>query len=176
MLIGNIFEFNNLQLLQASAWFGLLLFTPMFIWAGVQDYKNSEVIELTCIGIGLLLLVHSLLFSNSPLAVILVVVCAFFTFGPVEFSIFGQADFLMLAHFITAFTFTPTGMMSMVGMGVLWLLCLCAHLIVFRDADGKRWRPFKGVMIPALPSYAAAVSLSSVLRVLFIEKLFFLGY
>lgn len=176
MILGNLLCLNDLQLLQASAVYGLVLFTPCFLWAGWQDAKSHEIAEVTCLLIGAELILHALFFSGSWTALLLVVICLFFTFGPIEFDIFGQADFLMLVHFLTAFTFTATGVLTIVVMGVVWIVCLDVHLVRYRDEKGERWRPFKGQMIPAIPSYSVAVAISSVLRVLFIKQLFFAGF
>lgn len=176
MILGNLLQMNSLNMLHASALFNLVAFVPLFLLAGYIDYKCHEVPGTLCLGLALLLAVHSVLNGGSSWSVIIVIVCLFFTFGPIEFTTFGQADFLIVAHFITGCTLTTTGMTLVVISGVVWLVCLFVFLFFYRDKEGKRWQPCNGMMVPALPAYSVSVLIMSVLRMFVTNTLFFSGY
>lgn len=175
MTIGNIFGLNTLSLLTCSAIFNIA-FCMAFIMAAESDRRIHEVTGVNCLIIGTLLLVHAVMLGGSPFAIIMICICLAMTFGPLEIAAFGQADFLMLAHFITGYTWTSTGMSLMLIAGIVWLTCLCVHLCIYKDKYGNKWKPFKGVMIPAIPSYTVSIVVVEVLRFLLTKPLFYAGF
>lgn len=176
MNLGNVFLLNTYQLLFHSGIFNLLIVVPLFCIAGYQDYKSREVSGIMCLLLAIAIFVHSILFSKSFIHIILVLVCIFMTFGPIDFWFFGQADFLILAHFITGYTCTSTGNTFMLIFCFLWLLFLFIAIARYRDENGMRWKPFSGIMMPAIPTYAQALVISAILRVVLLDRIFFSGF
>lgn len=174
-MLGNIFNLNSYQLLSYSQLFNLLLI-PLFAVAGKTDKKTHEVAGGVCIVILCLLLCHAICLTGSVWPTVLVLLCIFFTLGPIEFTSFGQADFLLLAHFFTAYTWTSTGLSLMFIAGIVWICCLGVHVSTYRDQYGNRWRPFKGIMIPAIPSYAVSMMIMAIARIFITRPLFYSGF
>lgn len=174
--LGNPFHLNNLQLLQASSWMELLIFTPLLIVAGLQDRKTTYVKGEVCLLLGAALFLNAMYLSGMWLTPIVVILFLILTFAPVELKIFGQADFIIVCHFLTGYGFTANSVVWIMIAGIIWMVCLLVHVIIYRGLNGERWRPFSGVMIPAIPSYAASVLFVSIGRVLFTQSVFFSGW
>lgn len=175
MTLGNILGLNAYEILQQSGLFNLFYMVPLFAIAGYQDNKEHEISSWICAAICLGLIFHAGFWGVTVISLVICLVCTFFTLGPIDIKIFGQADFMMVAHFLTIYTGTSTGLFLMLIAALLWLLCLSIHLLFYRDESGNRWKPFTGMMIPALPSYAASMTIASVLWVVYLRQIFFAG-
>ncbi len=172
--MGNVFGLNSLQLLQVSALYNLPVVILLSI-AGVQDNKKHEVSGYLCLAIGALILIHAVLFSNSVIFILIAGFCFGAVFCSKELDYFGQADFLIIAHYFTSYTFTSVGFIFVALAGGVWLVCLFIFLHFYRDEFGDKWKLGGGILVPAIPSYAASSMVTEVLRILLTSRLFYLG-
>ena len=152
---------------------GTALLTPFWLIAGYQDLRRHDIDTKICLVIMVITAIRSLLFiGTGPFLVVLLL--AYFTFREKEIALVGQADFMMLAHWITApFTFS-TGTMVMLVSSVIFLVCIIVYVILYRTPEGKRWH--RGMMMPIVPPYAVSVSIMLLYQYPLSRTLFFLGW
>lgn len=174
-LIESVLGVNELQIMQLMAIVCAIYFLPLWIAAGLQDRKRHEVAGPICMAICLGCAVFGMIFDGL-VAVLITMLCGFFVFSSHEIECFGQADFLVLNHFFVVYGYNTTGLMLSIIAGVVWLVCLLGHLVIYKDKDGKRWVPFSGTFIPAIPSYAVSVVIMTFLRFILTPVLFFAGF
>lgn len=172
----NLLNLNTLELLKWSCIYNIFLIAPLFTVAAIQDAKYHEVENSLCIALGGSILIHACLFSTSIIPALFVIACLIGTFILPEIERFGQADFLLIAHFMTGYTNTLTGTTLLIGAGIIWLLCLLVHALTYKDEEGRRWKPFSHTMIPAIPSYSFSIAIVNILRIIFTEPIFYAGW
>lgn len=129
---------------------------PFWLIACEQDYKRNEIDNYLCICIMFATIVHAFLFGCIGLGFVDCLL-AYFTFRPKEIALVGQADFMMVAHWVTAPFVMGHGSGVMLVSSVVFLICIFSYLVVYRDKDGKRWH--RGKMVPIIPPYAITVVL-----------------
>lgn len=142
---------------------GSILFSIVWVVAGYFDYKRHEVPGYLCLCITISCAVFGALFDGLY-AVILTLAFSVFIYRREEFSKFGSADFLIFNHFYLGYGRFPNAAASTLLAAFIWLFCLIAHLAMYRDENGNKYKPFSNQMIPAIPSYAASVAVTSIIR------------
>lgn len=153
-----------------SIGFGVLAFSPLFLIAGWQDLKHQEIDGIVCLAITVALLLHSLLcWGVIGFAVILVLSSC--VFRSKELELFGQADFLVLAHYVSAYAGRDAWLWQFTVASIIWLGTLFVFLVIYKvPGEGKNFfqikrHDFKAkVMIPVLTSYSWAVAIAAVIR------------
>ncbi len=153
---------------------GAICIAPLWVWAGLQDWRRHEVSGYVCLAITLLTALHAILFGGWH-CFLIVVVCAYFTFRSKEVKLVGQADFVMFGHWLTIYrTVHGSGVWMFVAASLIFLVCLIVYIFIYKDRDGKRWHP--GKMVPLLPPYAVAVVLTALIQWPLSYKLFWMGW
>lgn len=165
------FGLSSTDVTMASAWVNFFVFSIVFLKAAYFDQKSHIVPENICARIAIYLLLYNAFFVGI-FGTLIALLVTILTFSDKEIEVFGQADFLIMGHAFTCCLFNDLTLYSMLALFSSWLLCLCFYLAFYRSADGRKWKPFKGMMMPAFPPYAGAVILGSALRVLLIYKHF----
>ena len=127
---------------------------PLWIAAGVQDYKTHEIGTPLLVCIMLLTFAHALLFVN-PIVAAIILVMAWLAFRQKEIPIIGQADFVLFAHWVSASFCFHSGAGVMLVSSCVFLICIIIYLAVYRDVQGRGWKPKK--MVPLFPPYSATV-------------------
>lgn len=168
-------HFNQLELYYLAGGINLVCFFAPFVVAAKQDHDSHEISGTLCLGITILLTVYNIAF-NGILGAVISVAVAFFVFRSKEFAAFGQADFLLLGHLYTCYGMDGVGRAILIVACVVWLLSLAGYLVVMYIRTGVRWHPFKGIMVPAFPSYVVSMAIMAVLRFFLIKPLFFAGF
>lgn len=170
-ILSLIWQISPVTITRISVVFGLAVFTPLFLVAGWQDYREQAISGVVCLAIYVLLALHALL-CWGLVFLIPIVLCAVLTFREKELSLFGQADFLILAHFLTAYAGREAVLYQLFVAGLIWLGCLIIWLVLYKvPGEGKTYFQIKrknitaAVMIPALPSYAISVLLTAIVRI-----------
>ncbi len=138
------------------------LVAPIFVVAGIQDKRTHTISGSCLVSIYVVTLVHALLFVNVLLTVI-VLVLGIFAFRNKEIALVGQADFVLLAHWLTASLCFGGGDVMMVVSSVVLLICIFVYIAVYRDEKGRRWH--HGKMVPIFPPYAASVVLMALISI-----------
>lgn len=161
--VADYFMWLNLDtLLLLSYLVGTVL--PMFLWvaAGFQDWKTHEVSGYVCAAVLALCAVHAAIFSGW-FYVLVTAVCAYFTFRSKEIKLIGQADFVMFAHWTTAYmTVQRSGVAIFLIASVIFLIAIFVYTRVYRDKDGNKWR--RGMMVPIIPPYTVSVCVMTLIQ------------
>lgn len=146
---------------------------PFWLIAGYQDLKRHEISNGICLLIMAVTGVHALLFNGTGVASV-VGFLAYLTFREKEVSLVGQADFMMLAHWMTASFVYNTGSGVMLVSSIVFLLCIVVYILVYRTPDGKKWH--RGMMMPIIPPYSASVLLMTFYQYPLSRILFYMGW
>lgn len=153
---------------------GAALPTPLWVIAGVQDWRCHEVSGYVCVGIMLCLAAHAIFFTGW-LYLAIIAFCAYIAFRDKEIALVGQADFVMLAHWITAhMTVHNSGVGVFMMASLLFLVCLLVYMLIYRDKDRKRWH--RGMMVPVIPPYAVSVVLLALVEWPLSRSMFWKGW
>ena len=175
ILLLPLLNMNAFDTLLLQSVISLAIVTPIWIMAAKEDYKFHSISNLLCVLLACIIFIYALFF-NSILSALLDVFIYYFVFRKKEIECFGQADFLIIAHFLTGFCTILTTAIYIVIFGCIWLCSIVLYLIFIRIKDKVIWKPFSGVMVPAIPSYALAVTISSIIYYPLIHWLFFKGW
>ena len=150
-----------------------VLLCPFWVLAGYQDLKRHEIDNWVCLVIMAVIVVHELCFNGVGFMLIALLI-TYATFREKEIALVGQADFMMAAHWLMApFTYS-TGVGVMLVSSIVFLLCIFVYILVYRTPEGKKWH--RGMMMPILPPYAAAVVLLTVYQYPLSRIMFYMGW
>lgn len=127
---------------------------PLFIKAGKQDKQTHEIDGVVLLAIGLVSTLHCLLFIGL-LATAAMGVVMYFCFRKKEIPIFGQADFILLGHWLSSSFCYDTGEGLMIVESFIFLIALGVYTQTYRDKDGNPWE--RGKMVPLFPPYTTTV-------------------
>lgn len=174
ILTTNIVFKNQLIQLVVESLYMLIILTPLWLLAAYEDHKTHSIPEYLCIMLAIAITINAFLF-NSILALVFVLSLLYFVFREKEIDVFGQADFLIVAHFITGYRTILNFGIYFIFAGICWLVCIIIYLIYIRIHDNVVWKPFSGIMIPAIPSYAFCVLIMSIVHYPLVRWCFFKG-
>ncbi len=146
---------------------------PLWVVAGIQDHNKCEVSGWVCLLLLLFMAAHAILFVNW-FVFLFVLILFFFTFGPLELSKFGQADFVMMGHLLTTYFVYRSGSGMFVVAGVILIIVLLAYIKLYKGPKGEKWR--MGTLVPVISPYAISVCITMVIQYPISRKLFFAGW
>lgn len=137
---------------------------PFFMIAGRQDKRTHEIDGLVLLVIGILTLMRGILFINLA-TLLLTGPVLYLTFREKEIPLMGQADFILLEHWILSSFCFGSGELLMVVESVIFLVCLLVYTKTYRDENGKKWK--RGKMVPLFPPYVVTVCIMAVVSIPF---------
>lgn len=158
-IIGHNLSEGSIMLSCVMTWW---VTVPFFVIAGKQDAKRHCIDGVVLLTIHALTMLHALMFINVVVTLVCGVV-AYLSFREKEISIIGQADFILLAHWIFSPFCYSTGTGLMVVESFVFLVCLLVYTKTYRDENGKPWH--RGKMVPLFPPYTVTVCIMAVLSI-----------
>ena len=150
-----------------------LFLCPFWLLAGYQDLKRHEISNWVCLLIMVTTGIHALAYNGIGVA-IAVAILAYLTFREKEIMLVGQADFVMVAHWMTASFVYHTGAGMMFVSSIVFLLCIIVYILVYRTPEGKKWH--RGMMMPIIPPYSVTVLLMTFYQYPLSRILFYMGW
>ena len=175
ILLSPLLNMNAFDTLLLQSVISLAIVTPIWIMAAKEDYYYHSISNLLCMVLAVTIFLYAILF-NSILSSLLDILLYYFVFRRKEIEYFGQADFLIVAHFLTCFCTILTTEIYIIIFGCIWLCSIILYIVFIRVKDKVVWKPFSGMMVPAIPSYTLAIIISSITYYPLIHWLFFRGW